>query len=484
MGKNIVIAFVSTFSRLEKKDYSYSQDGETRSVSGMLTNEAPIKFFLREYPAIDQMICLVSGGANNPPVWNPKNSSGFFNVASEEEMLEKTGGLSPYQYLEAQIRDFAKDKELKFIPISYDEKTDDYFSEKILPEILKQIHAGDTIYLETTGGFRINVTQMMLLTRILQFQGTQLACAVYSDLNKGKIFDVTDSYRDFDLVNGLNEFSSTGATGLLESYFKQGSAATGTAQKLIDAMRKLTETIMLARISKVDERKSEVEILLQQAERELEKETSGTSILTVLLPIFRSKYSQISTTPDLIKWCASNNLIQLAFTLYKDWIPKYLIKDSGIITLTNISFEYYENNCRTYTPNVYCWLFETKYVKNQSKESESTKEMNETDHYVRIIKKIKDLMQEYQAQIEYMDGIKYQDMVKLLRNYSYASLIRNKMNHALGDADSASFVAERESYLCGLRSAKYIVDEDRLDVSYLKEFLISAMDQILDLANR
>ena len=101
--------------------------------------------------------------------------------------------------------------------------------------------------------------------------------------------------------------------------------------------------------------------------------------------------------------------------------------------------------------------------------------MNETDHYVRIIKKIKDLMQEYQAQIEYMDGIKYQDMVELLRNYSYASLIRNKMNHALGDADSASFVAERESYLCGLRSAKYIVDEDRLDVSYLKEFLISAM---------
>jgi len=173
MGKNIVIAFVSTFSRLEKKDYSYSHDGETRSVSGMLTNEAPIKFFLLEYPAIDQIICLVSGGANNPPIWNPKNSPGYFNVASEEEMLEKTGGLSPYQYLEAQIRDFAKDKELTFIPISYDERIDDYFSEKILPEILKQIHAGDTIYLETTGGFRINVTQMMLLTRILQFQGTQ-----------------------------------------------------------------------------------------------------------------------------------------------------------------------------------------------------------------------------------------------------------------------------------------------------------------------
>ena len=492
MGKNIVIAFVSTFSGLEKKDYSYSQDGETRSVSGMLTNEAPIKYFLKEYPAIDQMICLVSGGADRPPVWDSEKSPGFYRVKTEEEMKEKTGGLSPYQYLEAQIRDFAKDKELTFIPISYDERTDDYFSEKILPEILKQIHADDTIYLETTGGFRINVTQMMLLTRILQFQGTQLACAVYSDLNKGKIFDVTDSYRDFDLVNGLNEFSSTGATGLLESYFKQGSAATGTAQKLIDAMRKLTETIMLARISKVDERKSEVEILLQQAEQELEEETSGTSILTVLLPIFRSKYSQISTTPDLIKWCAFNNLIQLAFTLYSDWLPHFIMKEEKIISFKGTLSAEVENKIKKLKFNYSTYILRYIFI-NQidgpiyvNALQRSTK-----DGYVKVIEKIDELRDNPKlssGDFTYKGSVDADELRKMLQDYAYAVTIRNEMNHASSnEADSSTsdkkdkHEKDRKAYLS---NQGYVFDEDKLDIDTLKQFLTDSMNRILELAKR
>lgn len=469
-----VIAFVSVFSPAfdvhnVPDKYYYGEEG--KYVEGKQTNEAPLKYLLTEYKDIDQIICLISDLAGRVP---------------NETKSEQHGTQSPYDYLTSQIALFEGEqgKENLFERVDYKEADEDYFTKKIIPEILQRVHPGDTIFLETTGGFRINITQMMLLTRILNYQGTKLACAVYSDFQKKRIFDVTDSYRDFDLVNGLNEFVSTGATGMLESYF-----TSETAKELVLAMKRLNEAIVLARIPKIQERKEKVEILLEKAEKELaERKDSGNSILTVLLPIFRSKYSQISTIPELIKWCASNNLIQQAFTLYKDWIPEYLIKDTGMITLTNVDPQKYNNHGKAIEPNLYCCIFDNEYIKEQSIHIIEPADARDKDYYVRIIKKIRDLMNDNADTIRYKKEVTYLDMVVLLRNYSYSALIRNDLNHAIVSSDDIPFIKNRRGYLGKLKdkdgSKKYIFDEDKLDIAYLKNFLIHAMDQIIELANR
>ena len=483
MGKNIVIAFVSTFSALEKMDYSYSQDGETRSVSGMLTNEAPIKYLLREYPAIDEILCLVyKGGAKIPPVWNPEKSPGFYRVKSEEEMKEKTGGRSPYDYLEAKVKEFLEEKEVVFNPIDYDESGEAYFAKEIIPKILANIHADDIIYLETTGGFRVNITQMMLLTHILNYQGTKLACAVYSDFQKKKIFDVTDSYRDFDLVNGMNEFVSTGATGMLESHFKGDE----TAKQLIEAMKKLTEAIMLARIALIEKRKIEVQQLLEKAEQELQaEENADKSILTVLLPFFRTKYSQISTIPELIKWCAANNLIQAAFTLYKEWIPKYLMDEKKIIKYSK-KYPYY---FKDYTDNLFLFIFTKEFFKQSNQRDLKTKNASSLfDERTITVKNIGSYMTDPKRKYAYKRGVTKDDIVTLMNNYLFAELIRNDLNHAVVSSNDVKYIEERKDYLREIEnqdgSQKYIFDIEKQDIAYLKEFLIHAMDQIIELANR
>ena len=473
-----VIAFVSVFSALATNNYEYYDNEEKKTVSGMLTNEAPIKCLLEKYPDIDEIICLISKGAQDPPKWDAEKSPGNFRVKTEEEMKEKTGGLSPYQYLEKKIREFLKEKEVVFTPIDYDEKGDNYFAKKIIPKILENVHGDDIIFLETTGGFRINITQMMLLTHILNYQGTELACAVYSDFNKKRIFDVTDSYRDFDLVNGLNEFVNTGATGMLESYF-----TSETAKELVFSMKRLNEGIILARIPTIQKRKEKVEFLLGKAEKELaENKESGNSILTVLLPIFRSKYSQISTIPELIKWCAANNLIQQAFTLYVDWIPQFIMKEAQLITkkgaLNNREINEIRNNKR----NPFAYLFRGYFI------TQSCHDQSIVDAYVSVLNNIKKIYFNKKASYKYKRGIRLDEIKKMLQDYAYAKTIRDEMNHALSDANFIKSDSideqrnqERKEYLI---QEGYIFDEDRLDIETLRSFLNNAMDHLLTLANR
>lgn len=355
----------------------------------MLTNEAPLKYLLSIYPKINEIICLVSKEANTPPKWNPEK----FKDETEDNFLKQTRkGLSPYAYLKAQISDYTetlskngfREKEIKFTPIKYENSDDKCFSDTIYPTILKNVNPEDKIFLETTGGSRYNVIQMMFLTRILAYQETKLICAVYSDFQSKKIFDVTDSYRDFNLLNGMNEFRSTSETGMLMEYFTDKAA-----KELIEAMKNLTETIMLANISKIEERKSKVKELLDNAENK----ASGNSKLAFLLPIFKHKYSQISTTPDLIKWCASNKLIQLAFTLYADWIPHYIMAEKGIITLKGKLSKEEKDKIEKSQFNTSSYLLKNTFI-NQIEIFLPLKEFDNrqtSDGYVKVIEQLDEL---------------------------------------------------------------------------------------------
>ena len=483
MGKNIVIAFVSVFTGYQTAGYAYQIGGETKSVSGMLTNEAPLKYLLREYPGMDEILCLTSTATREAAVWNSARNKNI----TKEEFDNATGNQSPFDFLKTRINAFVEESGLPAVniePIDYTESEDDYFSRTIIPEILKRISEDDTVYLETTGGFRINVTQMMLLTRILTYQGTRLACAVYSDFQKKKIFDVTDSYRDFDLVNGLNEFGSTGATGMLESYFKEAFASSPTARELVQAMKALNETIILGRIARIQERQKAVERKLEAAKGELQQEGSNP-LLAVLLPIFENKYNQLRNTPEIIKWCAANHMIQLAFTLYSDWLPHFIMEEAKIITFAGtLRDDDWEKIC-TQKINPSAYKLKTFFL-CQAKWEKST-----GDGYVRVLKNLPSLIarsKKGKGLFRYKNGMSADDLRPVLEDFAYAKTIRNELNHALSnEADNSSkpadgkWIKQRKEYLS---DKGYLFDENKLDVETLQQFLIDAMDRLLELAQR
>ena len=135
----------------------------------------------------------------------------------------------------------------------------------ILPKILEKIEAKDTIYLETSGGKRDNVMYLTLLSRALTYQGVTIGQAVYSDFEKKQIKDITDQYRLFDLIGGMQDMASFGNVGKLREYL--GNPAEDILiENLLSAMEVLFENITLCRTKNIDASMESFNKALKEAE--------------------------------------------------------------------------------------------------------------------------------------------------------------------------------------------------------------------------
>ena len=116
-------------------------------VEGVQTNDAPVKYLLREHPDISEILCLVTTEAE-------KKAWGRFQKV--------VGEANP----EVQCHPI-------FIPDGKD------FAQDILPEVISKTQKDDEIFLETTGGFRDAVMYLLLISRALSYAGVKISGAVY-----------------------------------------------------------------------------------------------------------------------------------------------------------------------------------------------------------------------------------------------------------------------------------------------------------------
>lgn len=302
-----ILAFISPFSPqfdfTAPGDQYSCPDGST--VTGRQTNEAPLKYLLGRDPEIQEILCILTGKGTFPGSY----------------------GVSPYDYLREQLG--LEHPHVRFVPIDFGEGESFYSGP--LPEILDHITPEDEIYLETTGGFRDTVSQLLLISRILLYQGTRLAGAVYSRFPARVIEDVTDTYQTFDLINGLNEFQHFAGMANLESYYGGTRSMSGELQELLSSMRQLSESITLCRTN-LEEKLLTFQQCLDAADG------SGDPLLQVLLPIFRQKFLRLKTIPDIVRWCLDNNMLQQALTIYNERMPRYLISQKRILRVPSSVF--------------------------------------------------------------------------------------------------------------------------------------------------
>ena len=285
-----IILFLSKLGNGNEQTY-YCPDGGI--VSGSQTNEAPVKYLLRAWPETSELICIVTPEAEDAREW----------------FVSEIGALAS----QPVIHD-----------IAYDSNSD--FTAGPLSRIMQLVNPGDTILLETTGGFRNAVMDLLLTSRVLSYIGVKTACAVYSNQYARRIEDITHMIGTFDLIGGMQEFTSFGSTRTLRSYYGT-PAADERIERLLRTVERLLDRITLCRTEQLEALLADFEAALTDAE------SCDDVMLKMLLPAFRKKYGKKLTILGLIQWCMDSDMLQQAMTIYKERIPVYLLGRTDLFTI-------------------------------------------------------------------------------------------------------------------------------------------------------
>lgn len=289
MAKKIILFFSPLSANAAERIYD-CPDGT--AVIGKQTNEAPVKYLLAAHPDVTEVLCIVTEAAS----------------------------ASAWGYFEAAIREEHPAVSLTQIPFHDGEA----FADGPLPRVMEHVASGDTILLETTGGFRNDVMHLLLLSRILSYAGVETLDAVYSSLQENRIRSVGHLIGLFDLVGGMQELSSFGSVRGLHTYY-QGTRDE-SIRRLLLAAEKLTEDISLCRTRQLEQHMADFDAALTGAE------SCDDPLMRQLLPAFRRKFGKKMTVPGVIKWCLESDMLQQALTIYKERVPYYLMHHpSGLL---------------------------------------------------------------------------------------------------------------------------------------------------------
>ena len=157
-----------------------------------------------------------------------------------------------WEYLTRTLSDFCAARGLAapaFRPVPLEEEQ--AFAQEALPVLLAHIGPGDTLLLETTGGFRNAMMYLLLLSRILSYTGVPVAEAVYSNFQSREISSVSQFFSMFQLAEGMQNLSAFGSVETLRAYYA-GRPQPAGAEALLCAMERLTEAIALCRTRQID----------------------------------------------------------------------------------------------------------------------------------------------------------------------------------------------------------------------------------------
>ena len=376
MGRKIIITVLSTFRK--KKDGTpddpITYKGGGINVEANWTNEAGLRYLLKKDEYTD-IIYLCSEATSS---------------SEYKDRIEKI--VEPYGI------------KMTDVPYSINDDVKD-ISRKLTEKF--EFHSSDTVYIDTTGGFRTITYYLVYLFRYLEYIGVRVESAIYSQIEMGKnegIFkNVKDNFRMFDLINGAHEFTSTGNPRTLKEYFR--SSGNKTIKNLLKAMQKFYDQISLCRIGEeLDKSLTDMERCLRKIEENSDP-SDDEARLKEIIPVIREKFFSFNKSRylGLMKWCINNGLLQQALTLYVEKMPKAYFKeldflcDDDVIDFSEDGIGHPENKGH----DMY------------------------HDYFLKII----DRVSVPNVRLD-MEHISHKDIKKLCFDYIYMKIVRNYVNHA------------------------------------------------------
>lgn len=206
------------------------------------------------------------------------------------------------------------------------------------PDVKIVLHA------DCTGGPRHAIMMLINIIRLLQYNDVEIGSLFYSNWisskRAGKIEQINDVYRFYNLIAGAEEFVNFGSVKDLQGYF-QNRNISAELDDLLLAMGEFADEVKLCRrwrfvdaiahlrkaIKTFEGKWENVEHRLDTVIESNDDVRLNDMLMFQLLPQIHKDYSDLLREHDplsLIKWCLNQGLLQQALTLYTESIPYYL----------------------------------------------------------------------------------------------------------------------------------------------------------------
>lgn len=433
MAKKIIL-FVSILGTSSKELPYAAPNG--KAYRGLQTNEAPVQYLLETHRDISEIICIVTEEART-------------------EGYDETGNnlkrKNAWEHFQKTIAD------TKLTKIDWEARQS--FEANILPQILEKIETNDTIYLETSGGKRNDVMYLILLSRVLTYQGVTIGQAVYSDYQEQEIKDITDQYRLFDLIGGMQDMASFGNVAKLREYLGK-SAKDEKIENLLSAMEKLFENITLCRTQNIDASMVTFNEALEKAA------DCDNPLMRQLLPAFQKKFGKDKklTVPKLIQWCIDSDMVQQALTVYTERIPAYIMKEREILKVTEEELDQRGKSKKAAYCDPYMLAFTDGFL-NLAFGKTGLRSMGGDDTYVKTLRNLQ-ILTKYSP---YTPASSIRHLHQITLDYLFVKDVRNMTNHANAVAKGGRLKYYAEN--------KY-PDMNKMSMQELKQFIQEALEHL------
>lgn len=296
---------------------------------GTQTNDAPVKYLiskaLEDHHKIEKIICIVS------------------KKVKDKGFEEFRCMVNDYIHNSKELEAAYGSRQIDFCPVDYPESEDEISVRA--SEVYKRIAAADCIggedgakiYIDYTGGLRDINFLMTAIIRYLEYHGVSCQEIVYSSYNrdgtdKNRIYSLRCIYDMYQLLNGVEQFVSTGNAELLQScYHDEGDR---DANGLLEQIIRFSHAMSLCDVGNVDKTMDQLCQSLDRFDAKADKGSFFSVMFGDLTSIIRKKLyiekDRAYSYPQLIRWCLDNNMVQQALTLYVEKMPEFYCNE-GIV---------------------------------------------------------------------------------------------------------------------------------------------------------
>ena len=355
MKKNlsVLLLFLSLYKRDKENSpfpelRSYALPDSSRLIEGYQTFDAPLEYLLgkahENKDDIKHILCICSYD-----VMTDKRAP---SSANSEDC--KDCQLTTFQYFkDVSLKNTCERLKIEMpevIPVAYDyekngeenvrlEKPE---KQRIAARIFAQINEfissqkeeqtsdENRFYIDYTGGLRDISFLMTSIIRFLDFENIHCKEIIYSEINPNRIHDIKYIYKMFSMIEGIDEFVSSGSAGWLNREFS-GYETDGDIKELLDAIVEFSKKLSICDVANLDGEIFRLDGLTKKiSERKEGPDSLHQSLMNAIMPLIREKMRLDSIVTEskidycvLTKWCVDHGLILQAAAVYNEKMPRY-----------------------------------------------------------------------------------------------------------------------------------------------------------------
>jgi len=296
--------------------------GFSYSVTGAQTNEAPTKYaikrLLHKKTHLDRIFALVTPKARETAL--------DYYIKSVDSFCEELG----IPKIEIITVDIPNDVTVMEI------------LQKTIDEVFSFLK-GDSVIIETTGGYRNAITALILFSRILRLSDMQIDFATFSDIQTQTVTDTRDVDQLFNMLDAVNAFACTGNTQKISKLISNKELP--GKSDFFAATREFYYTFLVCKSPNIESSIKQLRIALDEI-KSTEYDADSPKLLAfkyLVVSIVEQKMTFIGAEQpvlEFIKWCCDNWYLQQAVTFLKENIIKQNGKRYINITDYKILFKY------------------------------------------------------------------------------------------------------------------------------------------------